>query len=54
MSGEVREELKDVQQIQASTYAFAALKSSGEVVTWGGDVSAQSQEVQQQLKDVQQ
>ena len=54
-SSAVQEQLRDVQQIQASTCAFAAILGDGSVVTWGdarsgGDSSA----VQDQLRDVQQ
>ena len=54
-SSAVQEQLRDVQQIQASDCAFAAIRSDGSVVTWGealfgGDSSA----VQEQLRDVQQ
>ena len=54
-SSAVQEQLRDVQQIQASQYAFAAILGDGSVVTWGdswfgGDSSA----VQEQLRDVQQ
>ncbi|OLP80286.1 E3 ubiquitin-protein ligase HERC2 [Symbiodinium microadriaticum] len=50
----VREQLKNVQQVQASSFAFAAILGDGSVVTWGhvyygGDSSA----VRQQLRDVQ-
>ena len=49
------EQLKNVQQIQASFGAFAAILGDGSVVTWGhvclgGDSSA----VQEQLKNVKQ
>ena len=51
----VQEQLKTVQQIQATRFAFAAILVDGTVVTWGvahagGDSSA----VQEQLKNVQQ
>ncbi|OLQ01444.1 E3 ubiquitin-protein ligase HERC2 [Symbiodinium microadriaticum] len=54
-SEDVQEQLKNVQQIQASGQAFAAILRDGSVVTWGhagfgGDSSA----VQDQLRDVQQ
>lgn len=45
----------DVQQIQASGHAFAAVLSDGSVVTWGdADFGGDSSQVQEQLKDVQQ
>ena len=34
-SGDVQDQLKGVQQIQASDGAFAAILSDGSVVTWG-------------------
>ena len=51
----VQEQSRDVQLIQASGNAFAAIPCDGSVVTWrhadsGGDSSA----VQEQLRDVQQ
>ena len=54
-SSAVQDQLKNVQQVQATTAAFAATLADGSVVTWGdpnygGDSSA----VQDQLKDVQQ
>ena len=54
-SSAVQDQLKTVQQIQASNTAFAAVLGDGSVVTWGnrsggGDSSA----VQHQLKNVQQ
>ncbi|CAE7307011.1 cofH, partial [Symbiodinium sp. CCMP2456] len=52
-SSEVRDRLKNVQQIQATDEAFAAILGDGSVVTWGaagGDSSA----VRDQLKNVQQ
>ena len=54
-SSAVRDQLKGVQQIQATIWAFAAILADGSVVTWGdalcgGDSSA----VRDQLKGVQQ
>ena len=51
----MRDQLKDVQQIQANNGAFAAILGDESVVAWGsrlygGDNSA----VQEKLKDVQQ
>ena len=45
VSSGVRDQLKNVQQIQATEYAFAAIFANGSVVTWGdsrfgGDSSA--------------
>ena len=34
-SSAVQDQLKNVQQIQASAGAFAAIRSDGSVVTWG-------------------
>ena len=34
-SSVVQDQLKNVQQIQASAYAFAAILADGSVVTWG-------------------
>ena len=33
--GDVREQLKHVQQIQATERAFAAIVGDGSIVTWG-------------------
>ena len=51
----VQDQLKNVQQIQATSSSFAAILANGSIVTWadprcGGDCSA----VQYQLKNVQQ
>ena len=51
----VKDQLRDVQQIWAAGFAFAAILADGSVVAWGrpdygGDCSA----VQDQLKNVQQ
>ena len=51
----MQDQLTNVQQIQASDYAFAAILGDGSVVSWGdaakgGDSSA----VQAKLKNVQQ
>ena len=55
-SGSVQDQLKNVQQIQASRYgAFAAILEDGSVVTWGdADCGGDSSSVQDQLKNVQQ
>ena len=34
-SSAVREQVKNVQQVQASSSAFAAIRDDGSVVTWG-------------------
>ena len=54
-SSAVRYCLKDVQQIQASDRAFAAILADGKVVTWGDpEYGADSREVQDRLQGVQQ
>ena len=51
----VQDQLKNVQQIQASGSAFAAILRDGSVVTWGdADNGGESSSVQDQLKDVHQ
>ena len=46
--------LKNVQQIQGSDNAFAAILKDGSVVTWGmADGGGNSSAVQNQLKNVQ-
>ena len=51
----VQDQLKNVQQIQASSGAFAAILDDGSVVTWGDPGSGgDSNAVQDQLKNVQQ
>ena len=53
-SSEVQDQLKNVQQIQASRMAFAAIRGDGSVVTWGvAALGGDSSEVQHQLQDVQ-
>ena len=54
-SSDVQSQLKNVQQIQASSAAFAAILDDGCVVTWGDtDCGGDSSAVQDQLKNVQQ
>ena len=54
-SSEVQDQLKNVQQIQASKYVFAAILGDGSVVTWGhAYYGGDSSEVQDQLSNVQQ
>ena len=49
-SGVVQPQLKNVQQIQASDEAFAAILHDGSVVTWGiADYGGDSSEVQDHL-----
>ena len=49
-SSEVQDQLKNVQQIQATAGAFAAILGDGSVVTWGlPDCGGDSSEVQDQL-----
>ena len=51
----MRDQLKNVQQIQANHGAFAAILDDGSVVTWGDDQSCgESSSVWDQLKSVQQ
>ena len=35
-SSAVRDQLKNIQQIQANRFTFAAILADGSVVTWGG------------------
>ena len=52
-SSAVQEQLKNVQQIQASSGAFAAILGDGSVVTWGhADYGGDSSAVQDQLRNV--
>ena len=52
-SGAVQDQLRNVQQIQASCGAFAAIRGDGSVVTWGNaDFGGDSSAVQDQLRDV--
>ena len=54
-SSEVQDQLKGVQQVQATNSAFAAILADGSVVTWGRPYcGGDSSEVQDQLKGVQQ
>ena len=54
-SSEVQDQLKGVQQVQATGCAFAAIVADGSVVTWGNPAyGGDSSEVQDQLKGVQQ
>ena len=54
-SSSVQDQLKNVQQIQASNQAFAAILGDGSVVTWGSVYfGGGSSAVQAQLKNVQQ
>ena len=51
----VREQLKNVQEIRATTGAFAAIIYDGSLVTWGdAECGGNSSAVQDQLKTVQQ
>ena len=53
-SSAVQHQLKQVQQIQATDFAFAAILEDGSVVTWGNaDLGGDSSAVQHQLKQVQ-
>ena len=51
-SSKVQDELKDVQQLQATTRAFAAILADGSVVTWGHCWSIC--QVEDQLRNVRQ
>eukprot|EP00439_Symbiodinium_sp_Y106_P031773 s28_g3.t2 len=54
-SGAMRDQLKNVQQIQATWHAFAAILSDGSVVTWGvAEFGGNSSAVRDQLQNVQQ
>ena len=54
-SSAVQDQLKNVQQIQATKQAFAAILGDGSVVTWGNaGYSGDSSAVRDQLKNVQQ
>ncbi|OLQ14791.1 hypothetical protein AK812_SmicGene1072 [Symbiodinium microadriaticum] len=54
-SSAVQDQLKNVQQIQATRRAFAAILADGSVVTWGdASCGGDSTAVQQQLQNVQQ
>ena len=53
-SSEVQNQLKNVQQIQATQAAFVAILGNGSVVTWGDcQYGGDKSEVQDQLKNVQ-
>ena len=52
-SSAVQGQLKNVQQIQAASFAFAAILGNGSVVTWGNlAYGGGSSEVQDQLQSV--
>ena len=54
-SSAVQDQLRSVQQVQATSRAFAAILEDGFVVTWGDpDRGGDSSEVQHQLQSVQQ
>ena len=54
-SSAVPDQLKGVQQIQATEQAFAAILEDGDVVTWGNaDYAGDSSAVRDQLRGVQQ
>lgn len=48
----VQDQLKNVQQIQATSNAFAAIKADGSVVTWGSGSGGDCSAVQDRLSDV--
>lgn len=50
---EVQDQLRDIRQLCGSAMAFAALKVSGAVVTWGDpEGGGDSRAVQEQLREV--
>ncbi|OLP82183.1 hypothetical protein AK812_SmicGene37179 [Symbiodinium microadriaticum] len=52
-SSAVQDQLRDVQQIQASNGAFAAILGDGSVVTWGdAEFGGHSSAVQDQLREM--
>ena len=54
-SSTVESQLRDVQQIEATQHAFAAILADGSVITWGDPESGgDSSTVESQLRDVQQ
>eukprot|EP00434_Breviolum_minutum_P031260 symbB.v1.2.027641.t1/scaffold2850.1/size68925/3 len=54
-SSAVQDQLRGVQQIQATTGAFAAILEDGSIITWGGaDYGGDSSAVRDQLRGVQQ
>ena len=54
-SSAVQDQLRNVQQIQATSEAFAAILADGSVVTWGSQShGGDSSVVQDQLRNVQQ
>ena len=53
-SSQAQEQLRNVQQIQATGAAFAAVLESGHVVSWGrASYGGDSSHVQEQLRKVQ-
>ena len=53
-SSEVQDQLRNVQEVQATSYAFAAILADGSVLTWGvPELGGDSSEVQDQLRNVQ-
>ena len=53
VSSAVQDQLKNVQQIQTSLRAFAAILADGSVVSWGNaDYGGDSSAMQGQLKNV--
>ena len=52
-SSAVQDQLKNVQSIQATPFAFAAILDDGSVVTWGDDArGGDSSAVHDQLKSM--
>ena len=51
----MKEQLRNVQHIQATKYAFAAILDSSDVVSWGrADYGGDSSQAQEQLRNAQQ
>lgn len=51
-SSKTRHRLTEVQEVQATKEAFAAIRLDGSVVTWGSSRGGNSREVQDQLQNV--
>ena len=53
-SNAIQEQLRNVQAIQATESAFAAILGNGSVVTWGDDAAGgDSSAVEEELRNVQ-
>ena len=52
-SSAVQDQLRNTQQVHATSFAFAAILADGSVVTWGDpDGGGDSSAVQDQLRDM--